>query len=242
MVMMVVQASLTHSRSQQVMDRKVEVIEVVVVAKCGNKPNRKTRILSAHNLRRTSAIRIMVDVVVEAVEVEVVDRDGEEMGIVAEAGVVDIMMMVVTAAVEEAKEATITITEGEEAMAVVVVISHGETGRTMTVETQVTEAAVVVVTIEDAVAAILAPQETQWPTSNVSKNPDNPTDSRMMAFEGLIYLAKVDSGEKAFSGEGDGFVQVSSPLKVVYFYCYLFLRELLNLLNQPQQQKHSLPH
>ena len=236
-------ASSTHSKSHKTMDQKVDpVLEVVEVVQCGSRSNRKTRILSAHNLRKTSAIKIMEDVAVEAVEVVVVDREGEEMGIVAEAGGVDIMMMVVTAAVEEAKEATITITEGEEATAVVVVISHGETGRTMTVETQVIEAAVVVVTIEDAVAAILVPLETQWLTNNVSKNPDNPTDSRMMAFEGLIYLAKVDSGEKAFSGEGDGFVQVSSPLKVVYFYCYLFLRELLNLLNQPQQQKHSLPH
>ena len=236
-------ASSTLSKSHNQMDQKVDpALEVEEGVQYGSKSNRKTRILSAHNLRKTSAIRIMVDVVVEAVEVEVVDRDGEEMGIVAEAGVVDIMMMVVTVAVEEAMEATITITEGEEATAVVVVISHGETGRTMTVVTQVTEAAVVVVTIEDAVAAILAPQETQWPTSNVSKNPDNPTDSRMMAFEGLIHLAEVDSGDEAFSGEGDGFVQVSSPLKIVYFYCYLFLRELLNLLNQPQQQKHSLPH
>ena len=240
--MMVALASSTHSRSQQLMDRKVDsVLEVVEVAQCGSKPNRKTRILSAHNLRKTSATRIMEDVAAEAVEEEVVDKDGEGMASVAEAGVVDIMMMVVTAAVEEKVVATITITEGEEATVEVVEISHGEIGRTTTVETQATEAAVVV-TIGDAVVDILEPLETLWPTNSVNKNPDNPTDNMMKDFEVTIGRAEDDSGDEAFSVEGEGFVQVSGPLKVVYFYCYLFLRELLNLLNHLQQQKHSLPH
>ena len=240
--MMVALASSTHSRSQQLMDRKVDpVLEVVEVAQCGSKPNRKTRIHSAHNLRKTSATRIMEDVAAEAVEEEVVDKDGEGMASVAEAGVVDIMMMVVTAAVEEKVVATITITEGEEATVEVVEISHGEIGRTMTVETQATEAAVVV-TIGDAVVDILEPLETLWPTNSVNKNPDNPTDNMMKDFEVTIGRAEDDSGDEAFSVEGEGFVQVSGPLKVVYFYCYLFLRELLNLLNHLQQQKHSLPH
>ena len=181
--MMVAQASSIHSRSQQLMDRKVDpVLEVVEVVQCGSKFNRKTRILSAHNLRKTSAIRIMVDVAAEAVEEEVVDKDGEAMANVAEAGVVDIMMMVVTAAVEEKAVATITITEGEEATVEVVVISHGETGRTTTVATQDIEAAVVV-TIGDAVVDILVPLETRWPTNSANKNPDNPTDNMMMVFE-----------------------------------------------------------
>ena len=200
-MVMMVQASSTHSRSQQVVDRKVEeVIEVVVVAKCGNKPNRKTQILSAHNLRKTSAIRIMVDVAAEAVEEEVVDRDGEEMETVAEAGVVVIMMMVVTVGVEEVVEATITITEGEVATVVVVEISHGEMGRMTMVETQVTEVAEVVVTIEDVVEAIHEPLEILWPTNNVSKNPGNPTDSRMMFdVECPFDRTEVDSGDEAFS-------------------------------------------
>lgn len=188
--MMVALASSTHSRSQQLMDRKVDpVLEVVEVVQCGSKPNRKTRILSAHNLRKTSATRIMEDVAAEAVEEEVVDKDGEGMASVAEAGVVDIMMMVVTAAVEEKVVATITITEGEEATVEVVEISHGEIGRTTTVETQATEVAVVV-TIGDAVVDILEPLEILWPTNSANKNPDNPTDNMMKDFEEVLVEQK----------------------------------------------------
>ena len=239
-MMMARAVSLTHSRSQRIMDRKVDlVLEAVEVVKCGSKPNRKTRILSAHNLRKTSAIRIMVDVAAEAVEEEVVDKIGEEMEIVAEAGVVDIMMMVVIAVVGEAVEATITITEEVATVVVAEEISPGEIRKTMTVATQVIEAVEVVVTIEGAVVAILVLLETQWLTNSVSKNQEA-TDRRMMTtFEGPFDLIEDDYGDEAFSGEGEGFVQMSSPLKVVYFYCYLFLRELLNLLNHLQQQKHS---
>ena len=219
-------ASLTRSRSRRITELRVDpVFEVVAVAKCGNRPNRKIRILSAHNLRKTSAIRIMVDVAAVAVEVEVVVRVGEVMVTVAEDEGVDIMMMAVTAAVEEAVEATMVVTE-EVAATVVVVeeISHGEMGRTTTVTTQIgeEEVEVVVVTIEDAVVAILAPLETLWPTSNVSKNPENPaSDSRrMISVEGPFDRTEDVSGDEAFSGEGDGFVQVSSPLKS---YIYLLL-------------------
>ena len=220
-------ASLTRSRSRRITELRVDpVFEVVAVAKCGNRPNRKIRILSAHNLRKTSAIRIMVGVAAVAVEVEVVVRVGEVMVTVAEDEGVDIMMMAVTAAaVEEAVEATMVVTE-EVAATVVVVeeISHGEMGRTTTVTTQIgeEEVEVVVVTIEDAVVAILAPLETLWPTSNVSKNPENPaSDSRrMISVEGPFDRTEDVSGDEAFSGEGDGFVQVSSPLKS---YIYLLL-------------------